>query len=129
MISTKILESLRNVFLAKPTERERELLPELVEDVTADGDGLETFDDGLVVYVADWANGFPKCVVAIDHLSLLSLYLSLSNRGPATVRETIPKIISWCQFDFETLPMWIYNMSIYIYVDLSSITIYEYIRI
>jgi hypothetical protein len=63
------------VCLCREREREREK-PELVEDMAADGDGLDIFNNGLEIFVADRANGLGKSG-ATDHLSL-SLSLSLS---------------------------------------------------
>lgn len=52
-------------------ERER---PELMEDMAADGDDLEILNNGIEIFVAEWANGFAKGV-AIHHLCCLYLFL------------------------------------------------------
>lgn len=51
------------------THREKEKeVPELMEDMAADWDGLEILGDGLEIFVADWADGFDKGAVTIGHL-------------------------------------------------------------
>lgn len=46
-----------------------------MEDMAADGDGLDIFNNGLEIFVADRANGLSKGG-ATDHLSLSLCVLS-----------------------------------------------------
>jgi hypothetical protein len=62
------------VYVCVERERERER-PELVEDMAANGDGLDIFNNGLEIFVADRANGLGKGG-ATDHISLSLSVLS-----------------------------------------------------
>lgn len=52
-------------------------LPEFVEDMAADGDGLEIFGDGFETFVADRANGAGEFAAIYHFLRCLSLSISL----------------------------------------------------